>query len=629
MPVEKQLSFLFQSGGPAQEGGSPTTTQDDSPIRVLAIAPYEVMTTALLRAAEGFPGIRLEAYTGDLQAGVEIIRRLDLDLYDVIVSRGGTADMLRRETDIPVIEIPVSLYDVLRTIKLSENYTDKTAIVGFPGVTENAHTLCNLLLIDIPIETVHSSEEIAPALAQLRKKNIHTVMCDVVTHGIARAEGFQAMLITSGESSLQEALKDAESQGKSFRRIRYENLFLRGMLSQDSRHSVVFNEKQEKVFALEDTLSGELLTVMRRRIPGIRENGETLFYHHSGSIMHAVTASCFQLQDKRYYLFRDQPARILLRTTHAGIRFYDEPECEQLFGNSFFTVSGSMGDLEQRLSSIAESGRPVMIIGEEGTGKVQIARALYLHSRLRNHPFIQVDGSRLNDRGWDYLLEHHDSPLSTEGTVIFFQHLEEVPESRQRELISLIEETGLSRRLWLIFACDTQEGETLNPFARTLSMKLGPMSLHLPTLRSRKDEIPGLASLYLGNLNMELGKQVSGFESGALEMLVRYDWPGNYTQFKQVLHEITVLTSGPYISSAVLAETLAQERKVYHHTTKPAGNISLSGTTLDEITRAAVRQALADNNGNQTQTARQLGISRTTLWRMLSQEENHFTPGSP
>ena len=593
---------------------------DTSPIRVLAIAPYEAMATALLHAAETFPGLRLEAYTGDLNAGLDIIRRLELDDYDVIVSRGGTADLLRSETDLPVVEIPVSLYDVLRTIKLSENYTDKAAIVGFPGVTESAHTLCNLLLFDIPIETVHSREDVAPALQRLREKGIQTVICDMVTHGIARSEGFQAMLITSGEGSLHQALKDAESQGGTFRRIRYENLFLRSMLSQDSRHSVVFNERREKVFALSDTLTEEPLQAMRRRIPSVPDKGELLFYYHNGTLTHAVTASSFMLQNEKYYLFRDQPAQIPLGTVHAGIRSYDAPECEELFNNSFFTVSGSMGDLEQRLTPIAESRHPVMIIGEGGTGKEQIARALYLHSRFRNHPFIQIDGPRLNERAWDFLLEHHDSPLSMEGTVIFFQHMEEMSELRQKALLSLIEETGLTRRLWLIFSCDVREGETLSAFIRALSMHLGPLSLNLPTLRSRKDEIPALASLYLGNLNMELGKQLSGFEPGALEMLTRYDWPGNYTQFKHVLHELTLLTSGPYVSSAAVGELLAQERKVYRRSPEPVAGLNVGSMTLDEITRAAARQILAENHGNQSQTARQLGISRTTLWRMLAQE---------
>ena len=591
---------------------------DDAPIRVLAVAPYESMATSLTRAAEAYPGIRLEAYTGDLQAGVEIIRQLDMTGFDVVVSRGGTAGMLREVTDLPVIEIPVSLYDVLRTIKLAENYAEQMAIVGFPGVTENAHTLCNLMRFDIPIETVHHSSDVPAALRKLQERNIHTVICDMVAHGAARSEGFQALLITSGESSLHQALQDAQTQGRTFRRIRNENHFLRSMIGQDSRRCVVFNTKREKVFAFSDILPEDLLDVLRRRIPGVPDKGEVLFYHHAGGIMHAVSASSFELNGQRYYVFRDQPSQIPLKTVHSGIRFYDALECQQLFGNSFFTVSGSMGDMEPRLSPIAESCHAVMIIGEEGTGKEQIARALYLRSRLKNHPFVTIDGSRLTERGWDYLLERHESPLSTEGTAIFFQHMEDAPQTRQNALISLIEETGLARRLWLIFSFDTREGEALCQFALKLSVKLGPLSLNLPTLRSRRDEIPSLASLYLSNLNMELGRQVSGFEPEALNMMTRYNWPGNYTQFKHVLHELTILTPGPYISATDVAELLAQERKVYRRVPGPAGEPTFSGMTLDEICAAVVRQVLADNHGNQTRTARQLGISRTTLWRMLS-----------
>ncbi len=101
--------------------------QLDTTLRILAIAPYEAMKTALLRAAEAFPDIQMDAYTADLQEGVEIMRQLSEENYDAVISRGGTADLIRPETHLPVIGIPVSVYDVLRTIKLSENYTEKSA----------------------------------------------------------------------------------------------------------------------------------------------------------------------------------------------------------------------------------------------------------------------------------------------------------------------------------------------------------------------------------------------------------------------------------------------------------------------------------------------------------------------
>lgn len=125
------------------------------------------------------------------------------------------------------------------------------------------------------------------------------------------------------------------------------------------------------------------------------------------------------------------------------------------------------------------------------------------------------------------------------------------------------------------------------------------------------------ASIYLSNLNMELGKQISGFEPGTLDMLVRYDWPGNYAQFKRVLHELSVMTNSHYISGTDAAEVLKQERTFLREAPdSPA--FSPAGMTLEEITRNAVEQALAANRGNQSETARQLGISRSTLWRILN-----------
>lgn len=597
--------------------------QPGLPLRLLAIAPYEALKIALLREAEAFSDVRLDVYTGDLEEGVKIVRRVgEEETFDAVLSRGGTAELIRPVTNLPVIEIPVSVYDVLRTIKLSENYTDRCAIVGFPGVTGNAHTLCNLLRKDIPIKTVNDAQGVEDALEELKAQDIRTVICDMVSHRVARAKGMNAMLITSGESSLHQALKEAVEQGTTFRRIRMENQFLRGILSQDSRRCVVFNEAQETVFSFSQNVSSDLLTAMRRHIPSVPREGEMVFYYQSGGALHTVAASSFQIQENRYYLFQDQPEKIPLRAARPGIQSYEPAECESLFMSSFFSISGSLGELERRLTPIAAENHPVLIVGEGGTGKEQIARALYLRSRLRNHPFLMVDGARLTARGWDFLLESHASPLSARGSAVYFQHMEEAPPQRRKALLSLIEETELARRLWLIFSCDVEEGMPLDDYFQSLSLRLGTITLHMPTLRSRRDEIPALASLYLGSLNVELGKQVSGFDPGALEMLIRYDWPGNYTQFKHVLHELAVLTDGLYISSEDVAEILSLERRQHRRTQAMEGAASYAGQTLEEITRHIVGQALAENGGNQSLTARQLGISRTTLWRMLSQEEN-------
>ena len=594
--------------------------QNEAPIRALAIAPYESMAVSLVHAAEAYPDIHLEVHTGDLEQGIEIVNRLDPADFDVIISRGGTAEMIRSVTDLPVVEISVSIYDVLRAIKLSESYTDRFAIAGFPAVTKNAHILCSLLGLNVPIRTVSDAEGARLALDLLEEQGIHTVICDKVTHSLARERGLTALLITSGEDSLRQALQQAKAQGSSFRRTRNENLFLRNVLIQDSRQCIIYNEKKEMVFAFPDHPGDDLISFTRRRISGIQENSETLVYHQDGNLMHAITASVFHIQGQRYSLFRVRSSHIPL-SRHAGIQSYDEAECEQRLLNSFFNISGSLAPLKQQLDSMIAAEKPVMILGEEGTGREQIARYLYLHSRFRQRPFIMIDGIQLGPKGWNYLMENLSSPLAAKDVTVFFQHLEEIPPQYQQELLSIIEDTGLSRRLWLIFSCSEREGHPLPEFIRRLSVRFGPMVLHLPPLRSRRDEIPALSGAYLNSLNEELGKQLAGFEPEAMDMLVRHDWPGNYSQFKNVLQELAVLSAGPYITTQDTAELLARERRIHRRSLASQDGFAFAGQTLDEIVRTVAQQALNANGGNQSLTARQLGISRTTLWRMLSPAE--------
>jgi len=115
-----------------------------------------------------------------------------------------------------------------------------------------------------------------------------------------------------------------------------------------------------------------------------------------------------------------------------------------------------------------------------------------------------------------------------------------------------------------------------------------------------------------------LGKQLAGIEPKAMEMLMQYDWPENYTQFKRLTRELVVLTVTPYITSNSVAILLDKERSSINRSSGTYVNTSMNlDRPLEEITRDIIKKALANNQGNQTLTAKQLQISRTTLWRYL------------
>lgn len=589
--------------------------------RILGIAPYEGMHTAMDRAAQAYPNVQMDVFTGDLDVGVSIVQRMPPNSYDCIISRGGTAELIRQVTDLPVVEVQLSVYDVLSAMKLAENYSDLYAIVGFPSITEPAHTLCDLLRYHLDILTVHSAEEATKTLEQLKKDGYRMVVCDMITHTIARKMELDAFLITSGVESVHAAIDQALNISLWFGRLRQENMFLRS-ITQDQNGRVVVLNTGGGVFYSSPTEPPEgLMEALRTHIREVPASGSMKFYYTERSQLYRITAQTLLMDTEKYYLFYCVPSKIPLHSHWTGIRTMNRGECEYLFMNSFYSISGAMGQMDAEIRTLASARQPVMIRGEAGTGKEQIARFLYLHSSLANKPFVVVNCELMTEKSWDFLLEHYNSPLNATGNTVYFQNFELLPEGRAPELLSVIQETGLSRRVRLIFSCACRDGEPLPETMRRFTARLGCLPLNLPSLRSRSDEIPSLASLYLGSMKLELGKQISGFEPRALEMLRQYDWPNNYTQFKHVLETLAILTTSPYIRSSMVAELLARERSMRRSLPAQAVPVD-TNRTLEEIISDGIQQAVINNNGNRAAAARQLGISRTTLWRYLSRQED-------
>lgn len=606
-------------------------------IRILGVAPYEGMKTILLREAEQHPEIDIDVFVGDMQSGVEIVQKHSDKNYDVIISRGGTAELIKRSTKTPVVEVTISVYDILRAIKMAENYSEKYAIVAFPSIAGSAHILCDLLQYQVDIFTVHNVVEVRETMGWLKKTGYRMVLCDMIGNTIAKEVELNTILITSGSERIRETLEEAIRQASNLVRLSDENRFLRSILSHETVSTIVLSESGEIYYSsVGSDVLGLLKDTLDKAMPNVLADNLYKFFKNYEGTMYSFVCHRIDYAGAAYAMFSFTTSQVPYSSGKFGIQYTNLQETGDQFFNSFYSVMSSTGNFQENIENLSKSSSPIMLSGESGSGKERVARAIYSRSELRNNPFIIINCALLNEKSWNFLTNHYNSPFNDNRNTIYFEDITSLSESRMQQLQALIIDTNLGKRNRLMFSCICATGMSMPESAIRFVNLLSCVLIHIEPLRNRVDKIPSLASLYLNMLNTTTVNQVIGFEPDAVQLLKEFNWPYNYTQFKRILTELTMMTSSPYIKaqdvavlldkeSSLLAEgngregrssTFSPSQVLSDHSHSKLINLDES---LEDITRSVVKSVLADCKDNQSLAAKKLGISRTTMWRYLKE----------
>ena len=380
----------------------------ETKIKVLGIAPYEGMKTIMQKLAKERSDIDLDVYVGDLNKGVEIARRNFHSNYDVIISRGGTAELIGRSTHIPVIEVSLSVYDILRAIKLAENYADRYAIVGFSGITGSAHLLCDLLQYRIDIFTIHSADEVQDTLKELKRKGYRMVLCDMIANTTAKRLGLNAILITSGNESIASAFDQAVKLSTSYATIKAENRFLGDIIRGQSSQTVVLNADGEVFFT---TLDSDQLTpvleILRKELPAVLDNETHKFFKNIDGTLYSFISRRVGFREQNYAVYYFASNSVPLATSKYGIQYSNQQDAEDRFFNSFYSITSSASNIQATIENLNQSTFPVMLSGEAGSGKEQVARVIYSQSPLKGNPLIIINCALINDKSWNFITNHY------------------------------------------------------------------------------------------------------------------------------------------------------------------------------------------------------------------------------
>lgn len=591
-------------------------------IRILAIAPYPSMESVLVKLAEEYPNIDLTVTVGDLKKGVEIAQKNFHSNYDVIISRGGTAKLLQQSVSLPVIEINTSAYDILRTLKLSDAGSGEVALVGFSNITEELLSLKEVLPYKIDIFTINSTDEAVLILQQLKNDGDHVILCDMITYTTARELGMNAFLITSGIESIRTAFETAILYCSSYSNIRNENHFLRQLIQGRDARTVVFT-KEGKLFY--STLTEEdtaILDILHEKIDEVPASGKRRFLQRQNNLLYSILAQRIISDELEYVAFYFTVSKPPLSGNKCGIKYGNRKEVEKDYFSSIYIIMDSITQLEKTIEHVNQNFFPVIILGEEGTGKEQIAKAIYLRSSINDHPFVQIDCTLLSQKIWDYLLNHHNSPLCDEGNTIFIRNINALSEQQQSQLLIAIADMEICKRNRVIFSCISNSEGTLDPNAMAFVNRLHCFIITLPSLRDDLSRLDSLVKLYLNRLNIDMAKQILGISADAMQLLKSFSWTYNYLQFSRIMRNLVIMATGSYIRYEDVQEVLSKERTITTvslHSTDSSKTLDIS-RPLSEINKEVADMVLEAHSGNQSKAAQSLGISRTTLWRIIKSQ---------
>lgn len=360
-------------------------------IKMLAVAPYEGMAEAITAIAKERNDIELTVQTGDLSTGKNIAIELSHNNYDVIISRGGTAELIRSAVEIPVVEVSISVYDVLRAIKLAENYSGKFVIAGFSGITYYARLLCDLLQYDIDIITFTSEEDAFPALRDAKKKGCKLVLCDMLGSSIAKKLWLNAILIPSGTESITAALNEAVELVHSSQYVHKQKDLFQALLTGEDREFLIYDPAGKlwfSSFSIEQT-NTTLMSMVQNYIKSFLKTPDQTIARQIRDKVYVLKNCHIYYAEQKYTAITIQQNDALFSEEDLGITIYNKSDGLPNDFTNYYSSSNNVGDLSNRIEQYSKTNIPILIIGKLGQEKIKQHLFCMRMVLLTNLLFIQ------------------------------------------------------------------------------------------------------------------------------------------------------------------------------------------------------------------------------------------------
>ncbi|WP_337997539.1 PrpR N-terminal domain-containing protein [Oleispirillum naphthae] len=575
--------------------------------KVLFIAPYKGLAALGGRLARRRQDLDVTVRTADLEQALPLLDWARGKGFDLIVSRGGTASLLERKGTLPVVEIPVSGYDLFRLTSFIKDYPGRVGLIGFPNVCAGVATFSSYLDVDIPYTVIHSTEEVPAAIRQARHQG-RMIIGDTVTVRLAEEAGMKGLLVTSGPESVSLAFDMAANLLRGMQQIRNrQGVLERGLAALGREVALCDADGAQLPFADSaplDPARVEWRDHLSDFFAAHRAMPEGPYLLRTGVLSSSperLAALAPLVSGRRFLLFHaadvigDRPLRLrLVQAAPASL--------SQLVADRHHLSRAA-----ERAHALLQSFGPVALSGGPGTGRTRMLRAIQTALYGAGAPLLLCAEVCQPTRA--ALRQTLDLLAAATGMLATLSGVERLKRVDQEQLLRELANYGHG----IVLLFDTPAGELaergeLLPGIAALAEE---RQIVLPNVADDPTLFEATAVYNLMEANAAHGRHLRGFSPAAMEALRARPWPNNY---EELSHFIDRLVHDAPDGATLISEAPPSSRVPKWNISVP--DFDFSGS-LDDIEARIIAAVLAEENGNKSAAAARLGIGRSTLWRKL------------
>jgi transcriptional regulator with PAS, ATPase and Fis domain len=633
-------------------------------IRIGIFASSQSLIERVQRLAAGQPD-QIFINTQGLDDAIPLALEMVRNGVEIIISRRGTAHLLRENLRIPVLSFPHRSLDILVSLKQAADLGRKILLPVFRHALSGLETLEELLRIDLIQKIYQDKASLEAAIVSGIREGCQVAIGGSVTKQMADAHGMAFIEIRTSDEDIAATIEDAKSIALTARDQKATALRYHAIIDAAS-DNIIAVDADGRITTLNATAAATLKChpdeIVGRRITEVIPNAPIDLVLRNQQPIHDRLARI----DKDRYVFNYRPVTLegavigavttfrdignVMRSEHVVRRSLSRGLVAKYTLDDLVHVSPAMRDVVNIGRQYAGTESTILIMGETGTGKEIFVHGIHSLSRRADQPFVSVNCAALPEQLLESELFGYEEGAFTgskkggkpgrfeiahQGTI-FLDEIDATPEAVQIRLLRILQEREVMRvgggrkipvdvRIVAAASRDLSHAVQEGSFRADLFFRLNVLRLQIPPLRQRPEDIPLLLDHFIRLLSQRHGLEPISLPDAYLDRLMAYAWPGNVRQMRNFAERLVMncsLRCRPDTLEVLFRELIqyGTHGAPQEKPKPPAAALKdrMKAQTLDNE-RAIILEALEQCRYHKNRAARRLGISRTTLWRKIKE----------